>query len=64
MSTMPRIVDDGKWRRVMEELEAYRSTGLTPKEILALMIEHNDPAPMPIDLGDGGRRFTGLLEED
>ena len=48
----------------MAELEAYRSTGLKPKDVLALMVTVNDPAPAPLDLNEEEPRYTGLLEDE
>lgn len=70
---MPRIVSDDCWRRVMCELTAYRSSGLTPQEVQALQKEHQrlldrmlEPAPLPLDLhGDDDYSVAaGILVDD
>ena len=60
---MPRIVDDGVFARLMEELNAYRASGLTPQQVMALA--HPDPAPLPLDLwGEDLHLGAGLLEDE
>lgn len=61
---MAFVLNERRFRADMAELEAYRSTGLKPKEILSLMVAMNDPAPAPLDLNEEEPRYTGLLEED
>ena len=70
---MPRIVSDDCWRRMMCELTAYRSSGLTPQEVQALQKEHQqlldlmlEPAPLPLDLyGDDDYSVAaGILVDD
>lgn len=46
---MPTIVDTKVYRRLMDELAAYRATGLTPDAIVALMAQ-DDAAPLPLPL--------------
>lgn len=61
---MAYLLNERRFRADMAELEAYRSTGLKPKEVLALMVTVNDPAPAPLDLNEDEPRYTGLLEEE
>lgn len=61
---MAFVLNERRFRADMAELEAYRSTGLTPKDILALMVSVNDPAPAPLDLNEDEPRYTGLLEDE
>jgi len=61
---MAFLLNEARFRRDMAELEAYRSTGLKPKDVLALMVSVNDPAPAPLDLNEDEPRWTGLLEDD
>jgi hypothetical protein len=60
---MAFLLNEARFRRDMAELEAYRSTGLKPKQVCALMAQ-NDPAPLPLNLNDAEPRWTGLLEDD
>jgi len=60
---MAFLLNEARFRRDMAELEAYRSTGLKPKQVCALMAQ-NDPAPLPLNLIDAEPRWTGLLEDD
>lgn len=60
---MAFLLNEARFRRDMAELEAYRSTGLKPKEVCAMMAQ-NDPAPLPLNLNDAEPRWTGLLEDD
>jgi len=61
---MAFLLNEARFRRDMAELEAYRSTGMKPKDVLALMTAQNDPAPLPLNLNDAEPRWTGLLEDD
>ena len=61
---MAFVLNERRFRADMAELEAYRSTGLKPKDVLALMVAVNDPAPAPLDLNEEEPRYTGLLEEE
>ena len=51
---MPRIYSDIRARQVdaeLEELAAYRATGLSPDNVLALTRkEEDDEAPLPLPL--------------
>ena len=61
---MAFVLNERRFRADMAELEAYRSTGLKPKDVLALMVTVNDPAPAPLDLNEDEPRYTGLLEDE
>jgi hypothetical protein len=61
---MAYLLNERRFRADMAELEAYRSTGLKPKDVLALMVSVNDPAPAPLDLNEDEPRYTGLLEDE
>jgi len=61
---MAFLLNEARFRRDMAELEAYRSTGMKPKDVLALMTAQNDPAPLPLNLNNAEPRWTGLLEDD
>jgi len=61
---MAYLLNERRFRADMAELEAYRSTGLKPKDVLALMVTVNDPAPAPLDLNEDEPRYTGLLEDE
>jgi hypothetical protein len=61
---MAFVLNERRFRADMAELEAYRSTGLKPKDVLALMVSVNDPAPAPLDLNEEEPRYTGLLEDE
>jgi len=61
---MAYLLNERRFRADMAELEAYRSTGLKPKDVLALMVSVNDPAPAPLDLNEEEPRYTGLLEDE
>ena len=61
---MAFVLNERRFRADMAELEAYRSTGLKPKDVLALMVSVNDPAPAPLDLNEDEPRYTGLLEDE
>lgn len=51
---MPRIISDPFSRRVdaeLEELAAYRATGMSPADVLALVQgDEDDFAPLPLPL--------------
>lgn len=49
---MPHIVDDATWRKMTAELTAYRSTGLSPQQVMELAGQQNDPAPQPLPLNE------------
>ena len=61
---MAFLLNEARFRRDMAELEAYWSTGMKPKDVLALMTAQNDPAPLPLNLNNAEPRWTGLLEDD
>lgn len=63
---MARYVSDKRFESDMAELEAYRSTGLSPKEVCALMVRDADPAPLPLPLHDDDSFScaAGILEDD
>ena len=63
---MAFLLNEARFRRDMAELEAYRSTGLKPKEVCAMMAQ-NGPAPLPLPLyddEDGYSAAAGILEDD
>lgn len=49
---MARLLNEKRYQKDMAELEAYRSTGLSPKEVCRLMVYSTDPAPAPLPFPD------------
>lgn len=50
---MGLVISDKQYRADMEELFAYRSTGMKPEEIMVMKAKHSDPAPLPLPLYAG-----------
>lgn len=64
---MARLLNEKRYQKDMAELEAYRSTGLSPKEVCRLMVYSTEPAPLPLPFHDDDDDFSlgqGLLEDD
>lgn len=62
---MAFLLNEARFRRDMAELEAYRSTGLKPKQVCAMMAQ-NDPAPLPLPFyeEDEFSAAAGILVDD
>lgn len=66
---MPRILSNHQARqfdRDMQELAAYRSTGLTPEAINNLLFPQDADSPLPMDLWatDPAQKAQGQREEE
>jgi hypothetical protein len=63
---MARLLNEKRYQADMAELEAYRSTSLSPKEVCRLMVYSTEPAPLPLPFHDDDdfSLGAGLLVDD
>lgn len=65
---MARILNNAQCQELehlMQELNAYRATGLTPEQVQAMIDREHEAAPKPIDLWHEDISLgRGLLEDD
>jgi hypothetical protein len=62
------VYNKDTFQKDMEELWQYRSTNLTPQQIMAMKAEHSDPAPAPLNIpphdDDSFSVAAGILADD
>lgn len=63
---MGLVINGDRYKADMEELKAYRATGLTPLEVMALVDDDPAPAPLHIPPGDDDdfSLAAGILVDD